>query len=107
MTKSAKGTVEQPGRNVAQKRGLNRSMLRIGMFQIMRRCEDKAREKGGKVTYINPRYTSQTCSNCGCVEKTNRLTRDIYSCYECGYEGNADVNAARNIMTLGVAATAA
>ena len=51
MTRSAKGTRENPGRNVRQKAGLNRGILRSGWGLLVRRLEDKA---PGRVEKINP-----------------------------------------------------
>ena len=65
MTRSAKGTVEQPGRNVRQKAGLNREILRSGWGVLVRRLEDKA---PGRVEKVKPRFTSQRCSACGHVD---------------------------------------
>lgn len=93
MTKSAKGTVDAPGTNVAQKRGLNRSILEQGwqMFETM--LEYKMRH----VEYVNPAYTSQTCSACGVIDKGSRKSQAIFHCTSCDHEMHADINAAINI----------
>lgn len=52
---------------------------------------------------INPAYTSQKCSSCGHVEKKNRLSQSQFKCVSCGYEQNADFNAAQNILSKGIA----
>ena len=51
MTRSARGTVDNPGRNVAQKAGLNRGILEAGWTQLIERLEHKA---PGRVEKINP-----------------------------------------------------
>ena len=94
MTRSAKGTAEQPGRNVRQKAGLNRGISRSGWGLLVRRLEDIA---PGRVEKINPAYTSQRCSACGRVDGRSRESKARFRCTACGYAGNADVNAARNI----------
>lgn len=94
MTMSARGTVEEPGRNVRQKAGLNRGILANGWGQLAARLEHKAT---GRIEKINPRYTSQTCNACGNVARENRESQAVFSCVACGYQANADVNAARNI----------
>ncbi len=104
MTKSAKGTVEQPGRNVARKRGLNRELLNMAHRQLVLRTEQKAQEKGGRVIHIDPRYTSQTCHKCGCVSRDNRISQAEFECFDCGHADNADRNAALNILRKGLAA---
>ncbi|MFK8040117.1 MAG: zinc ribbon domain-containing protein, partial [Rickettsiaceae bacterium] len=46
---------------------------------------------------VNPRYTSQTCSNCGYNDSDNRLSQTKFECKACGHKENADINAAKNI----------
>ena len=62
----------------------------------------KAEHAGLKVVYVNPAYTSQTCSCCGSKSKDNRKTQDWFLCRKCNYEANADVNASKNILNLSV-----
>jgi transposase len=94
MTRSAKGTRENPGRNVRQKAGLNREILRSGWGLLVRRLEDKA---PGRVEKIKPALTSQRCSACGQVDRASRESQAVFRCTACGFVCNADVNAARNI----------
>jgi putative transposase len=94
MTRSAKGTVAEPGRNVRQKAGLNRGILASGWGRLVARLEHKA---PGRVVKISPAYTSQRCSECGIVDPEARESQAVFRCRSCGYAGNADVNAARNI----------
>lgn len=94
MTRSAKGTIETPGRNVRQKAGLNRSILASAWGLLVRRLEDKA---PGRIEKINPAFTSQRCSACGYVDAKSRESQTAFHCTACGYACNADVNAAKNI----------
>ena len=94
MTRSPKGTRENPARNVRQKAGLNRGILRSGWGLLVRRLAQKA---PGRVEKIKPHYTSQRCSACGQVDGTSRESQAVFRCTACGYACNADVNAARNI----------
>jgi putative transposase len=94
MTRSANGTAERPGRNVRAKTGLNRGISRSGWGLLVRRLEDKA---PGRVEKVPPAYTSQRCSACGHVDGRSRESQARFRCTACGYAGNADVNAARNI----------
>ncbi len=94
MTRSAKGTRENPGRNVRAKAGLNREILRSGWGLLVRRLVDKA---PGRVEKIKPQYTSQRCSACGRVDRGSRENQAVFRCTACGFAGNADVNAAVNI----------
>ncbi len=94
MTRSARGTAGNPGRNVRQKAGLNRAILNSAWSLFATRLEQKAR---GRVEKISPAYTSQTCSQCGIIGREARESQAVFRCRSCGYCGNADVNAARNI----------
>jgi transposase len=94
MTRSARGIVGTPGRNVRQKAGLNREILRSGWGRLVRRLEDKAPDR---IERINPAFTSQRCSACGHVDAKSRESQARFVCTACGYVIHADVNAARNI----------
>ncbi len=94
MTRSARGTRDNPGRNVRQKAGLNRGILRSGWGLLVRRLEDKA---PGRVEKVRPAFTSQRCSACGQVDRDSRESQAVFRCTACGFADNADVNAARNI----------
>lgn len=102
MVRSAKGTVEQPGSNVAAKSGLNKSILDAGWGQIAGTVVYKAEEAGRRVVSVNPRHTSQRCHTCGHVDPGNRPDPDrtVFVCVACGHQAHADVNAARNILEL-------
>lgn len=60
----------------------------------------KAIRLGKQVVMINPIYTSQQCSKCGHIDKSNRKGH-IFKCVSCGFELHADLNAARNIARIG------
>ncbi len=94
MTRSARGTAGDPGRNVRAKAGLNREILRSGWGLLVRRLEDKA---PGRIEKISPVFTSQRCSACGHVDAESRESQARFVCTACGFADNADVNAARNI----------
>ena len=101
MSKSASGTLENKGRNVRAKSGLNKSILDQGWGMALTMLEYKQQWQGGLLIQVNPRFTSQTCFECKHVAKENRRTQAKFECVECGYIANADVNAARNILTVG------
>ena len=101
LSRSAKGTVEEPGKNVAQKAGLNKAILDQGWGMFRRMLEYKQAWRGGAVIAVNPRYTSQTCPECGHVSKQNRPQQALFSCVACGYTYHADIVAAKNILALG------
>ena len=105
MSKSAKGTVEQPGQNVAQKSGLNRAILDQGWGEFRRQLEYKSAWRGGFVIAVPPHHTSQTCPCCGHTDQENRPTQAKFECVECGYTENADVVGALNILARGRASS--
>jgi putative transposase len=95
MTRTARGTVAQPGVRVAQKRGLNRAINASCWGLLAARLQHKAY---GRVEQIPAAYTSQRCSACGHVAPQNRKSQAVFECEVCNTGPcNADVNAARNI----------
>ena len=90
MSRSAKGDVEKPGKQVKQKAGLNRSILDQGWSEFR-----------GMVVAVSPHYTSQICSSCGYKDKANRQTQAQFVCISCGFFHHADTNAAINIVERG------
>jgi len=111
MTRSATGTVEKPGTRVRQKAGLNRSISSQAWAMFRQRLTDKAihatdldgASRPVELLVINPAYTSLRCSGCGHTAKENRESQAVYRCRACDYTGNADVNAAINILAAGQA----
>ena len=106
MSKSSKGTSEKHGKRVKAKSGLNKSILDQGWFEFRRQLEYKQEWRGGWVIAIPPQHTSQRCSCCGHVSRSNRTTQAKFECVECGYSENADINASRNILAAGHAVLA-
>ena len=96
MTRSGSGTVEAPGRNVAAKAGLNRSILDAGWGQFLAILLAKAEGAGRRVVKVNPRDTSITCCLCGA-----RCVRPRQDTVICPVHGgmDADLNGARNVLT--------
>ncbi|MFI6855617.1 RNA-guided endonuclease InsQ/TnpB family protein [Streptomyces sp. NPDC050416] len=72
MTRSVKGTVEQPGKRVRQKAGLNRVILAQGWGLLRQRTQDKA---PGRVEDVPAPFTSLRCSACGWIEKKSRKSQ--------------------------------
>lgn len=106
MSKSAAGTINQPGRNVRAKSGLNRSILVQGWYELRRQLEYKQCWRGGQVLAINPAYTSQKCACCAHTAKESRQSQSKFKCLTCEYTENADINGARNILAAGHAVLA-
>ncbi|MDE0671771.1 MAG: transposase, partial [Caldilineaceae bacterium] len=81
-------------KQVKQKSGLNRSILESGWGS----WERKLAYKAGDLRKVHPAYTSQRCSRCGHVDKSNRPSQAVFACGACGFRANADHNAAINIL---------
>lgn len=102
MSKSASGTIEEPGKLVAQKSGLNRSILRQGWGIFRTYCDYKTKRFGGTMQLVPPMNTSRRCSYCDHIEASNRKSQSEFVCKKCGHTENADVNASKNIKALGL-----
>ena len=101
MSKSARGTVENPGRMVKQKSGLNRVILDASWGEFRQQLEYKVDWAGGIVVAVDPKNTSRKCPVCGYTAKENRRTQADFLCVNCGHADDADVNAAINILRAG------
>ena len=106
MVRSAKGTVDKPGKNVSAKSGLNKSLSDQGFGEFRRQLIYKLAWLGGVLVQVPPQYTSQRCYACGHTEKGNRPTQARFACLRCGHDDHADINAAKNILAAGHAVLA-
>lgn len=106
MMRSASGTVEKPGRNVAQKRGLNRSIAAQGWSRLVLRTEQKAAASGVACIKVPAAFSSQTCGECGVVDAASRRSQSAFRCAACGHAENADVNAAQVVHARGLRVSA-
>lgn len=79
-------------------RKLNTFLSQWSFHQLETILKYKTQALGINVEYIDPRYTSQACNQCGVINKTNR-NKNRYSC-DCGWTCHADLNAAQNIRDL-------
>ncbi len=102
MTHSAKGTIDNPGKRVRQKSGLNRVILDKSLGKILTRTDDKAHNHGHVVLCVPAPGTSITCPECGYRDADNRASRSVFICKLCGHRAHADVNAAINIRERGM-----
>jgi putative transposase len=102
MTASASKSFPEAGRNVRQKTGLNRTILRNGWSMARTMLEYKQSWTGGRIVAVSPAYTSQECSECGHVSPANRVTQSRFCCVLCGHVEHADMNAAKNILARGI-----
>jgi putative transposase len=101
MSRSAAGTVENPGHCVRAKSGLNKSILDQGWFEFRRQLQYKLQWAGGRLIAVPPQNTSQQCPECDCVSAANRLTQARFRCVQCLHEDHADVVGAKNILARG------
>jgi len=97
MVRSASGTVASPGKNVAQKRGLNKAIHEQCWGLILALLDYKCDWYGSLLVKVPAAYSSQECSQCGHVHKDNRKAQALFRCLKCGYAANADTNAANVI----------
>jgi len=109
MTRSAKGTAEQPGRNVRAKAGLNQAIQGEAWGQLAEQLTYKTYEHGATIVRVPAPSTSQRCHACGFITPGSRESQARFVCKnpQCGWAGNADLNAARNIHHAAVRAATA
>lgn len=101
MTKSAKGTIETPGKNVKQKSGLNKAILDQGWGIFVNQLEYKQAWRGGMVIKLPAKHSSQECPACHHISSDNRQSQALFSCVRCGFTDNADIVAAINMAERG------
>ena len=75
----------------------NRKVNFLGLSSLKQEVEHIARKYDIAVSTVHSSYTSKMCPICGCIDDVNRPNQETFSCVECGYESNADFNAANNI----------
>jgi putative transposase len=103
MTRSAHGTIDDPGSEVARRTRLNRRILEKAWGEFARILEYKAEERGNRVVRVDPKYISRQCPECGVILDRNpsEHTR-VFSCPNCGHVEDVDVIAARNVLARGL-----
>jgi transposase len=100
MTRSARGTLDAPGTNVAAKAGLNRSILDAGWGQLIDLLTYKAEGAGRTLVRVAAKHTSQTCARCGAIDAASRPNRDHFACTTCGHTAHPDANAAQVVPAI-------
>lgn len=93
MTRSAKGTLEKPGRRVRPKAGLNRRLLDASFGLLRAMITYKAASAGVNIVAVDAKFSSQECSQCGHTARESRRRRR-FCCVMCGFNAHADTNAA-------------
>ena len=91
-----------PRKSVSAKSGLNREILNQSWGQLINMLDYKSKWFNKSMIKVDPHHTSQRCSECGFTHKRNRRSQSEFKCLKCGYELNADHNAAKNIKRLGI-----
>src|SRR6267378_2511494 len=94
------GTVKVEGLNVSGMSGGNlaKQILDCSWSEWFQQLRYKAEEAGRRFVAVDPKYTSQICSQCGFKHPDNRKTQADFACLSCGHRDNADHNAAVNIL---------
>ena len=100
MTASAKGTKENPGKNVRAKAGMNRQMLDKSFGGLRNKIAYKAEALGGTFITAPYAYTSQSCNNCAEADENSRQSTAQFKCVHCGHEDDAQSNAAKNVLAV-------
>lgn len=103
MTASASGTTDAPGKNVAQKAGLNRAMLCSALGMIKTYAQYKARRRAKLCLEVPPHFSSQECAVCGHTHSGNRISQSEFVCQRCKNRDNADFNASKVLAARGIA----
>jgi len=103
MSRSSAGTVLSPGKNISAKSGLNKSILDQGWAEFRRQLEYKLSWNGGELIAVPPMNTSRTCPSCGHISADNRKSQAAFACVDCGFEENADLVGAINVLRAGYA----
>ena len=88
-------------KNMLQNHNLAKSISDVAWNVLVKSTESKAAYAGSKVVLVDPRQTSQMCSRCGLIIKKDLFER-VHSCHECGLSMDRDLNAAINILRLGM-----
>jgi putative transposase len=104
LTRSARGTIEQPGSNVRAKAGLNRSILGMAWGKTEQMLGYKCPTQGGVLIKVDPRGSSIECASCGRCSPTSRINQATFRCVACGHATNADTNAAEVLLERGLTA---
>ena len=90
---------KQKGKNYLNK---NNNKLQYWSYpRTIKKLEQICHEYGISLVKVSPAYTSKTCSNCGSTNDENRPSQERFSCVDCGYQLNADLNASINIDRKG------
>ncbi|MEX1384018.1 RNA-guided endonuclease TnpB family protein [Lutibacter sp.] len=88
-------------KNMIKLRYLSKHISDVSWSEFFKQLKYKSEWNGNTFIKVNPKFTSQTCNNCGTIDKNSRINQSKFLCTSCGVESNADINASKNIMRLG------
>ena len=92
------GIIKMEDLHISRDEGYANQLFLVWEYRELQEfIEYKAKEKGIGVLYVPPYNTSITCSRCGNIDKSQRVSQKKFKCNKCGFSANADFNAARNI----------
>ena len=84
--------------NVRMRKAERKQVHKWNFFQLEQFTTYKAAAKGVRIGYTPARYTSQKCSRCGHISRSNRKCQSVFKCVRCSFSLHADLNASRNIV---------
>lgn len=101
--KNGYGTIQMEDLSgIKEDTGFPRRLQHWTYYDLQTKIESKAKEHGIRVVKVDPRCTSQRCSQCGHIDPANRPSQSQFCCTSCGFRANADFNASQNISTKGI-----
>ncbi len=89
--------------NMVKFGNLSKHILDASWSEFFNQLEYKSTWSGGAFVKVDPKYTSQTCHDCGATDKKSRVSQSKFVCTSCGTESNSDINASKNILSRGTA----
>ena len=90
-------------KNMVKNRRLSKAISDVSWNSFVSKLEYKVAENQGYLVKIDSYYpSSKTCSNCGCVKESLKLSERVYQCEECGFTIDRDLNASINILNVGL-----
>ena len=101
--KNGYGTIQMEDLSgIKEDTGFPRRLQHWTYYDLQTKIQNKAKEHGIRVVKIDPRCTSQRCSQCGHIDPANRPSQSQFCCTACGFRANADFNASQNISVKGI-----
>lgn len=102
MTRTATDGTWSPEKGVGVQRQISRSILEQTWGILANYLEYKAERAGIRFVRVPSPYISQTCHRCGVADASSRRSRSRFKCTHCGFDGDAEENAALNVLSQGL-----